>query len=63
MAIDSTSIYWIDHSDNMVKKVSKNGGVVNGVTGGLFNPTAIAVDSSSVYWIDNDGGVIKKFAK
>ena len=58
IAIDNTSVYWVENSNSSgaVKKVPIGGGSVTTLTSGLAEPDAIAVDSSYVYWIERNNG-------
>jgi hypothetical protein len=61
IAIDSSSVYWVDQQGGTVNKVDKNGGSVTVLASGLSLPYSIAVDSTSVYWTENgQNGAVKK---
>ncbi len=66
LAIDSTSVYWVENNLNgVVKKVPIQGGLITTLATGLVEPSAIAVDSTHVYWIErnNGNGKLKKVNK
>ncbi len=68
IAVDETSVYWVDSRRGFVMSVPKSGGAlrtiapVSSVTGYL---THITVDSSCVYWTDNtpEGPVVMRAPK
>jgi uncharacterized repeat protein (TIGR02543 family) len=68
LAIDSSSVFWVEETLGNVKQVSIAGGTPVTLASGLANPQAIAVDSSSVYWLEYNygtagGGVLRKAPK
>lgn len=51
IAVDATSVYWVNEVGGSVVKVAKSGGMpVTLVPSSLAMPTAIAVDAANVYW-------------
>jgi hypothetical protein len=60
IAVDQTSVYWVD-TTGPVMTVGKDGGLVVQLAAGPFNGTWIAVDATSVYWTVSDiGGPVMK---
>ena len=60
IAVDSTSVYWVENTGGNVNKVDKNGGTVTTLASGQSYPLVIAIDSASVYWTDNNSAAIRK---
>ena len=60
IAVDSTSVYWVENTGGNVNKVDKNGGTVTTLASGQGYPLVIAIDSASVYWTDNNSAAIRK---
>ncbi|MHB8417808.1 MAG: hypothetical protein ACYDCL_07015 [Myxococcales bacterium] len=60
LAVDSTSVYWVNTGDGTVKKVGLSGGTPVTLASSQGSPWGIAVDSSSVYWTDLSGGTVMK---
>jgi hypothetical protein len=60
IAVDSTSVYWVDYGGNTVMKVALNGGSPVTLDSPLASsPFGIAADSTSVYWT-NQGSTVAK---
>jgi hypothetical protein len=63
IAVDSSSVYWVDFGSGSVKKRGISGGSVITLVSGRSYPNRIAVDSTSVYWTENGsaaGGAVMK---
>jgi hypothetical protein len=61
IAIDATSVYWIDFSPKpRVGKIGKDGGTITTLASGasVNEPWGIAVDATTVYWA-NAGSVMR----
>lgn len=63
IAVDATSVYWIDQHDGTVMKVPLGGGTTTTLASGQNAPRCIAVDSKSVYWTDVGGGTVMNAPK
>ncbi len=54
LAVDKSSVYWINESDGALQRIPKHGGITMDLysgTGTAFQPGAsIAVDATDVYW-------------
>ncbi len=56
MAVDSTSVYWVNYgsnngtADGTVMKAPLGGGTATQLAGGQISPRGIAVDSTGVYF-------------
>ena len=54
LAVDKSSVYWINESDGALQRIPKHGGITMNLysgTGTAFQPGAsIAVDATDVYW-------------
>ena len=53
IAVDGSSVYWIDPSENTITKVPLGGGAPSTLVRDLTTPWGIAIDASSVYWTDD----------
>lgn len=53
IAVDSTSVYWVDYNSGNVMSVPIGGGTPVTLASGQDTPHGIAVDSTSVYWVNN----------
>jgi sugar lactone lactonase YvrE len=53
LAIDATSVYWINTGDGTVKKAPLEGGPETTLVTDPSVPSALAVDGTNVYWIDS----------
>lgn len=56
IAVDATSIYWIDdnYSDTgKIQKIGLNGGAVTTLASGLLTPKNLVMDESNIYWVCN----------
>lgn len=67
MAVDATSVYWLNASDRTLKKVGINGGTATTLATDLsalpslgLGGNSVAVDSASVYWTDFGSGTVNK---
>ena len=59
IAVDSTSVYWTDFTDEgTVMKVPLGGGTPTTLASGQVYPGSIAVDSTSVYWTNAGNGSV-----
>jgi hypothetical protein len=60
VAVDGTSVYWIENGattlSGAVKKTLLSGGTVTTLASGISDLRSIAVDSTSVYWVEGVGG-------
>ncbi len=58
LALDATSIYWVENRVNggALKKVAKNGGNPVTLSPNLSEPTAVVVDGSYAYVLERNGG-------
>jgi hypothetical protein len=69
IAVDSTSVYWVNsgHSGGdhvgTVMKVPIGGGTQVTLAHEQAVPNDIAVDSTSVYWVNLEGGTVMRVAK
>jgi len=62
MAVDSTSVYWIDPVVDVIARVALGGGAVTTLVAGT-GLTDIAVDATSVYWTTNGLGPVGAVVK
>jgi hypothetical protein len=58
LAVDDTSVYWVDGSS--VRKVPVAGGSAVFLAVGQSNPVGIAVDDQHVFWSNYDGGTVMR---
>ena len=63
IAVDATSVYWVDEGDGTVMKCAIAGcsGAPSVLAAGQTHPVAIAVDTQNVYWIG--GSLIMRLRK
>jgi hypothetical protein len=61
VAVDGTSVYWVDFDVGTVKKVPIGGGAVVTLATGQQKVTGLTTDSGNVYWtiFDNPGSVMR----
>lgn len=58
LAVDDTSVYWVDTSS--VRKVAVAGGSAVSLATGQSNPEGIAIDDQHVFWSNYDGGTVMR---
>lgn len=64
LTVDATHVYWCSSDDgNLVKKVTKEGGVVVNLASGNDQCMAIAVDATHVYWIEGGANRVLRTPK
>ena len=59
IAVDATSIYWVNSGDGTVMKMPLAGGTAITLASGQAASAAIAVDATSVYWTNGGGTVMR----
>ena len=62
IAIDSTSVYWVNNGSAVIMKAPLDGGAPVTLTTAQNSVLAIAVDETSVYWA-TEGAVMKATPK
>jgi hypothetical protein len=63
LAVDATSVYWVNKDDGTVMKVPVDGGTPVRLDPGTGRPSGwsgIAVDATNVYWANQNAGTVKK---
>ena len=55
LAVDDTSVYWVNRDDGTVMKVPIAGGAPTALASGQDDPQSIVVDTTSVYWTNPYG--------
>jgi sugar lactone lactonase YvrE len=64
LAIDASSVYWVNHGNGAVAKAPLAGGAVSPLaTGSAGGPERVAVDAVRVYWTEPAAGVVLSVAK
>jgi hypothetical protein len=59
IALDTSSVYWINSGSGNVMKMPLDGGTPVVLASGQDLPTELVVDATSVYWINRFGAVMK----
>jgi sugar lactone lactonase YvrE len=60
LAVDATSVYWVDGYAGTVVKVGLSGGTPVTLASGQGFPSALAIDATSAYWVNRDAGTVMK---
>ena len=63
LALDDTSLYWIEAQAGRVVKVAKGGGTPVPLATGQASPFDLALDANNVYWSNRLGNAIRRIAK
>jgi hypothetical protein len=63
IAVDDTSVYWVDFGNGSVFKVPIGGGAVATLYSNGMSAQGISLDSSNVYWTDTGAGTVMKVSK
>jgi len=61
LAVDATSVYWVDHNDTIFK-VPKGGGATVTLASGLPYFSELVGDGTSLFFVEQDSGAIRRMS-
>jgi len=62
IAVDTTTVYWADPTNNKIMRVRKNGGAPVTVAGAAL-PLGLVIDDTHIYWANGSSYTIMRIAK
>ena len=63
LAVDATSVYWLETQAGRVMKAPKGGGSAAQLATGQSSPFDLALDTTYVYWSNRTGNAVMRIAK